>query len=545
MSRDVTDRTETGASPQPGIDAWRERVAKELGEAPIESLTRQTPDGLTLQPIYTAADRPEAPGQGAPGLGPSRWGAAGSPRLCTLIETSDLLEAGQYARLDLEGGSSGLFLRLDGVARGVADGPGLPLHHGADVAALLGSVDLAGRELWIDPGANALPCAALYLAASAGTETGNPEVTVHYGGDPMGTLARDGRLPRDLMKLSSELAALMRFVARRMPGSTAMTLSTLPFQQAGATREQELAILVSALWESVRVLAESGLEAADVARGVSLRLAVGTRIFPEIAKLRAARLLWRATLGAAGVDGPPAARIHAVGSLRSLSSREPPLNVLRSTEQAFVASCGGADAVSLRGFDRTLGDASGPLARRLARNTPLILDAEGRLGRVEDPAAGSFYVESLTRQLADRAWVLAQEIEAEGGLTEALVSGRLGERIAAAAKRRQQVFESGEAGITGVTHYIGETEKNVGAAEAPAIDGGPVDAVDERRAAWSGQGPSSPTFSQDFVVEELVAAARGGETVDEIGARLGGDEGAERCDALPLRRDAARFEEDA
>ena len=348
----------------------------------------------------------------------------------------------------------------------------------------------AGRELWVDPGANALPWAALYLASRRRQARDVADHVVHFGADPLGALAGDGKLPRDLMKLSSECAALTRYVAGNMPGSTALTISTAAYQEAGADRVLELAIMVVTLWESLRMLGESGLSADVVAPMASLRFAVGTRIFPEIAKLRAAHLLWRATLGAAGVADPPWAKLHAVGSRRPLTVTEPSLNVLRATEQIFIATCGGADAVSVWGFDSLDDGVSGPLARRLARSTGLVLEHEGRLGRVADPAAGSFYVEALTRRLCEEAWKLAQEIDAEGGMRRALVSGSLAERIEAAAELRAEAFASGEAAITGVTHYVDETVRRIdeGAAPqsdgGPQIDGGPVDAPEERRRAW-------------------------------------------------------------
>lgn len=307
--------------------------------------------------------------------------------------------------------------------------------------------------------------------------------------------------------------------------------------------------MVATLLEYLRGMADSGLDADSAAALISLRFAVGSRIFPEIAKLRAARCLWRAALGAVGVEGPAAVRLHGVGSRRSLAQREPELNLLRASEQAFVALCGTVDAVSSWGFDHALGT-SGPLARRLARNTLLILGHEGRLRRVEDPAAGSFFVEAVTRELAEQGWVVAQEIERGGGMRQALLSGRIREMIASTAARRAKAFEAGEAAMTGVTEYVGGSEFSGEDGSAPGqrspVPGTTVEELRARleahRASWEAPGLGDVEYSRDFVVEEVVSRACKGETLHELSRRLGGPEGSEEIEPFALRRDAEPFE---
>ena len=304
-------------------------------------------------------------------------------------------------------------------------------------------------------------------------------------------------------------------------------------------RVDELALLAATLVEYLRWCADSGLDAADAAPQVTLRLSVGTQVFPQVAKLRAARLLWRACLGASGIESPAEPRLHVVGSRRSLTHRARELNLLRATEQAFIALAGGAEAVSLWPHDIHRGSSS-DLAHRLARNVPLVLEYEAELGSVGDPAAGSYAVEHLTRELAERAWEEAQKIERSGGLRRALLSGEIGERIASAASERTARFEAGFFGITGVTDYVHDDEHEAPAAPAEPPEG--AARLERHRTEWT---PSdrSTSYSSHFVIEELVGLARGGATVTGLGERLGGAEGAEQIEPLPLRRDATPFEQ--
>ena len=431
-------------------EAWRRRVESELGDEPFDSLRRTSPGGVELEPLYAAAHTDGAPLAAA---------AVGRGTLCPAIEAPTPEQAGDRLADELAGGAESVWLRLDFDSRlargdafagqGAVRGParteplaagGVPMHHGSDLAAFLRRHDTAGlSELWVDAGGNALPFLAAWLCECERSGRALEATRLHLAGDPLASLARDGALPRDLMKTYSEAAAVARFLARQLPGSTALAVSTRPYHEAGAEPAQELGFLAAGLVEHLRALSDSGLEPADAARMISLEIAVDSRVFEEIAKLRAARQLFRAVLGAHGVEDPARPRLHAVGSQRSLTLRSRELNVLRGTEQAFAAICGGADAVSLWGYDRGSG-ISGSMARRLARNTHLVLDHEGHLARVEDPAAGSWFVESLTHKLTEAGWELAQEIERRGGMRQALLDGTVGGWVGEAAERRHSGF---------------------------------------------------------------------------------------------------------
>lgn len=538
------------------LEDWRRQAAERLGDRTVEDLGRSTADGVDLQALYTAADRGEAPE--LPQVGGML--RDGSWSVCARLDEREPLGVAAEIAAVGSAGADAVWLRFDRAARlGMeADADTAPvhlgvggavLHHLADLdvtfeGAALGGTSPADLSLWLDAGGNALPATAGCLAALERQECELKSVVIHCGADPLGALAADGRLPRDLMKLESEMAVLARFSSTHLAGSRAISVSTLPYHRAGATIVQELAYAVATTGAYLAALERSGLEVESAAEEIALRFGVGNDLFVEIAKLRAARLLWAMQLDACGVTTPPAALVHVVGSERALSRLDPWNNLLRSTGQAFAAVCGGADAVTLLPFDAALGETS-ERARRLACTAQRVLADEAGLGRVIDPTAGSYAVEALTRQLAAGAWALACEIEATGGMRDALLAGRIAAAVAESAAARQRETEEGTRPITGVTAFArpDEAVQLHGAAAGEALrDRAVASLVAHRRAVRPARASRPVSHSRDFVVDELVAAAAQGSTLAELGARLGDARGAESIHPLPLRRDAAPFE---
>ena len=229
--------------------------------------------------------------------------------------------------------------------------------------------------------------------------------------------------------------------------------------------------------------------------------------------------------------------------MRSLSLRTPMNNSLRATGQMFAACCGGADAVTLRTFVPGQAAADGDAAR-LAVTTQAILREEAHLGRTLDPGAGSHCVETLTDELARAAWTEAQEVERLGGMRQCLLSGRITEAVGLSARERRRAFESGEAGITGVTRFVAEDE----ASGTPVLlDAAALrESILARRASGAVATEADSggvSYSRDFVIEKLVAAAGRGATVAVLAGELGDSSGAESCLPLVPRRDAAPFEQ--
>jgi methylmalonyl-CoA mutase len=282
--------------------------------------------------------------------------------------------------------------------------------------------------------------------------------------DPLGRRARGlapfASLPADL----ASLGRTARLFEGRFPRATTATVSTLPYHDAGADAADELAIALSTGALYLGALLDAGLSPERAASHLALRISSGRDTFLELCKLRALRLCWRklvaavTAVGASGSPGAPRALVHAVCSARTLTLRDPWVNMLRVTTQIFAAVLGGADLVTPASFDQASGPPS-PLGRRVARNTGLVLREESFLGRVHDPAGGSYYLESLTDALAREAWRRFQAIEREGGVARALESGSLAARLEAAWGQRLKRLARRETAVVGVSEFanLGET----------------------------------------------------------------------------------------
>jgi methylmalonyl-CoA mutase len=548
-------------------DEWRARVEAELGGEDFErTLVTHTLEGLAIQPLYsgespTSSRTKLVDGSGFPGLWPFTRGARAVPRgqrswrISQLEDDPDPDGLRESIGADLWGGADAVWLRFDRAARLGLDGDsekaaehtgwnGATLYSAADLEAALAGADLAGVALTFDAGANALPAAALAVAALAASGQAPEDLELALGADPLGALARDGEIPGPLPSLTEEMAVLAAYCHQRLPRSSAVGVSTLPYHDAGADTVQELAYALATGVHYLRSLEATGLELGRACDQVVFRFAVGRHLFVEIAKLRAARLLWARVARACGLEQPSPARIHATTSQRTLTCRDPWNNVVRVTTQVFAAIAGGADSITSSGFDRALGR-PGADSRRLARNTQLILAEEAHLGRVLDPAGGSFYIEWLTEELARSAWSLFKEIERRGGMAESLASGIIAEQVEESWRRRRERVREGVDPITGVTDFTPADERELPVQSdwrRPEVVAAAVRRTGEYRRT---RGPLDIELPADGVerVETCIAAASRGATLGELSAALERSGEPARMPRFPLRRDSEPFED--
>ncbi len=292
---------------------------------------------------------------------------------------------------------------------------------------------------------------------------------------PAVSAARNVALPPLEQTLSLFSAAM------KTEGSRGLTLvaSTLPFHDAGADAADELACALSTAVTYLRGL--DGLSVDQAAATTSFRIAVGRDTFLELCKLRALRTCWARLLTASGATSAPHALVHAVCSSRTLTARDPWVNMLRVTTQMFAAMLGGADLVTPVAFDEALGPVS-ELGRRMARNTGLVLREESALGRVVDPAGGAYAFESMTDALSREAWQRFQALEREGGILTAVKNGSLAARFAHAAAERAAAVSKRKLPVLGVGDFANLEEVLPHA--APAVSAPPTEGFPLRRDAW-------------------------------------------------------------
>lgn len=305
------------------------------------------------------------------------------------------------------------------------------------------------------------PDAANALAVVA---KGSPRAKLRFHLDPISAFAEAGGSPRsveDHLSLAANTAARH---AGAYPDATFFLASGRVAHEAGGSAAQELAFAAASVVSHVKAAVEAGLSVEAALRGTVVGLSVDAEYFDSLAKVRAMRLIWASLTQAFGVAAP--AIIEARSSRRMLSARDPWPNLLRLTAAGFAGAVGGADVVVLDGFTRAAG-VPDAFARRQARNTQLILMEEANLGRVDDPAAGSWYLDARTRDLAEAGWAEFQMIEAEGGLVEALKGSVVQPRIARARAVREAALNNGAAQIVGVTKYV---DADVRSAPVEAVD---------------------------------------------------------------------------
>jgi len=445
-----------GEFPQATRAQWQELVAGVLRKsgklpedftgAPESKLVTRTYDGIEIQPLYTAED---APGEsGFPGLSPFVRGARPEGHVSTGWDvrarfTGEDARAVNAAILaDLEGGVTSIWLSVPP-----------------------GSLADALNEVYLDLAPVVLDVGAEYEAASdalfelfAEREIPASEATAVLGADPIGLAARSGSAV-DL----EPAAALAVRVAGKYPKVRTIVADGLPFHEAGGSDAQELGALVAAGVTYLRALTEAGLDAETAAGQLEFRLAATADQFSTIAKLRAARRLWARVAEVCGFSSPM--RQHAVTSPAMLTQRDPWVNMLRTTVACFGAGVGGADAVTVLPFDAAIGRPDA-FSARIARNTHAVLLEESKLAGVIDPAGGSWYVESLTEELAQAAWRVFTGIERAGGITEAFDS--LAAEIAATWEERRSNLAHRRDPLTGVSEFPNPIEKLPVRKPAPA-----------------------------------------------------------------------------
>ena len=439
-----------GEFPTPSRDDWLTLVHGVLarsgadGDDPEAVLAHTTYDGITVRPLYTAADAPDLRDIGAPDRPPFVRGSRRSGwAVVTRHADPDPAGTNQAVLNDLETGATALWLVLG--------------QHGTavdDLSAALRDVYLDLAPVLLDAGVETVAAAEalLALAKERGVDPG--QLAGSFGADPVGTCARTGADP--------DLAGLARLVElRRSTGAAAMRIATADgtvFHDAGASDAQELGLATSVGVAYLRALTDAGLTVDEALAALDFRWAVTAEQFPSIAKLRAARRIWDrvAELSGAG-DDRAGQHQHAVTSSPSLTRRDPWVNLLRGTVGCFAAAVGGADAITVLPFDTAIGRPE-DFSRRIARNTQAVLHDESSLARVTDAAGGSWFVESLTDALAEAAWAVFTAVERSGGVLAGLADGSVDAMLADTRARRDDDIAHRRAPITGVSEFafVGE-----------------------------------------------------------------------------------------
>ncbi len=467
--------------PDPGPSAdyatWRRSVEQTLGSASFEdALVSRVPGGLQLEPLYTAESADFDPEE-LPGRLPFTRGARMDAgwQIAQEIAYPWAVEAAEAMRADQQRGVRLLWLRMGGiVSPGVweletaTEYDGVHLTSADDLEKLLAAVE-PGTEVVLESGEQALATAAMWVAAARRQDLDAEELHGSFGCDPMSSLADQGRLHGSLDGAFRQLAELAAWSLAQAPRMRSVLVSTSIYHDAGADAVQELAFALSTGVCYLRRMTAAGLDLDAAAAQLDFSFSIGRDFFLEIAKLRAARLLWSKVTRASGVgEQAQAVRIHARTSALETSRLGPWMNLVRGGAQSFAAALGGAGSIRTAPWDEALGwpDDRG---RRLAVGVQHILAEEAHLDRTVDAAGGSWYLESITDQLARRAWELFRELESEGGMARCVTRGLVAERVRSAAELRRRSAATRRAPIIGASAFADLAEEPF-APKLPARD---------------------------------------------------------------------------
>jgi methylmalonyl-CoA mutase len=437
-------------------DDWRKLVDVALKGAPFENLVGKTYDGLKIEPIYPRA-RGAAPIAGRPAGWP--W------QIMQRIDHPDAVQANAQAVHDLENGATGLTLVFAG-ANG-AFGFGLGPTAEAVEKVLEGIFVEAGISLELELGPQSR-MAAIHLAEYVKRKGVDPAgCDIRFGLDPLGACAVWGSSPYSWPEIVRAVTGAIKGLAEIGFKGPFAAADGRVIHDAGGSEVQELAFVLAGGVAYLRALEHAGVDLEDARGMVYARLSADADQFLTMAKFRALRLLWARIEQACGLRPKPI-YIAAQTAWRMLAQRDAYVNMLRATMATFSAGLGGANAVTVLPHTLALG-LPDPFARRVARNTQLVLLEESNLAKVSDPAAGSGGIETLTQQLCEAAWALFQEIENAGGAFAALEQNLIQRRVAATRASREQNIARRKEVLTGATEFPNLHEVQVAVLDAKPV----------------------------------------------------------------------------
>src|SRR5262245_11094642 len=478
---DCASRGKTMAEfPKKTVEEWAKLAQKELKDRPSESLDWLTPEGIKVKPLYTAADLENLETLGTlPGYppflrGPKGTMYAGRPwtvRQYAGFSTAE--ESNRFYRANLAAGQQGVSVAFDLAthrgydsdhARVVGDvgKAGVAVDSVEDMKILFDAIPLDEVTVSMTMNGAVLPVLAGYVVAAEEQGVSQDRLSGTIQNDILKEfMVRNTYIypPEPSMRI---VADIIEYTARNMPRFNSISISGYHIQEAGATQALELAFTLADGREYARAALARGLDVDEFAGRLSFFFCVGMNFYLEVAKLRAARLLWWRIMKAFNPKSPRSLmlRTHVQTSGWSLTEQDPYNNVVRTAIEALAAVFGGTQSLHTNSFDEAIALPS-DFSARIARNTQLILQEETHIPSVVDPWAGSYMMEKLTQDMADKAWRIIEEIEAMGGMTKAVQSGWAKLRVEACAAEKQARIDRGEDVIVGVNKYQLENEPHV------------------------------------------------------------------------------------
>lgn len=511
--------------PTASLEDWKKAAAKSAPGGNVEALNWVTPDGITVKPLYTGADLQGLPhADTLPGFAPYLRGpqatmyAARPWTIRQYAGFSTAEESNAFYRKGLAGGGQGVSVAFDlATHRGYdSDHPrvvgdvgkaGVAIDSVEDMKILFDGIPLDKVSVSMTMNGAVLPVLAGYVVAAEEQGVRQDQLSGTIQNDILKEfMVRNTYIypPEPSMRIVGDI---IEYTARHMPKFNSISISGYHMQEAGANQALELAFTLADGKEYVKTAMAKGLDVDDFAGRLSFFWAIGMNFYLEIAKMRAARLLWWRIMQGFGAKNPKSLmlRTHCQTSGWSLTEQDPYNNIVRTTIEAMAAVFGGTQSLHTNSFDEAIALPT-EFSSRIARNTQLIIQEETHITNVIDPWAGSYMMEKLTQDMADAAWAIIEEVEAMGGMTRAVDSGWAKLKIEAAAAEKQARIDAGRDVIVGVNKYKLGKEDPLEILEVDnlRVREQQVTRLQKIRTARDGQAVQS-------ALEALTAAARSGQ----------------------------------
>lgn len=454
------------------LEEWKKAAAKSAPGGNVDALNWVTPDGITVKPLYTAADVQGLPNADTlPGFAPFLRGpqatmyAARPWTIRQYAGFSTAEDSNAFYRKGLAAGGQGVSVAFDlATHRGYdSDHPrvvgdvgkaGVAVDSVEDMKILFDGIPLDKVSVSMTMNGAVLPVLAGYVVAAEEQGVKQDQLSGTIQNDILKEfMVRNTYIypPEPSMRIVGDI---IEYTAKNMPKFNSISISGYHMQEAGANQALELAFTLADGKEYVKTALAKGLDVDEFAGRLSFFWAIGMNFYLEIAKMRAARMLWHRIMSGFGARNPKSLmlRTHCQTSGWSLTEQDPYNNVVRTTIEAMAAVFGGTQSLHTNSFDEAIALPT-EFSARIARNTQLIIQEETHITNVIDPWAGSYMMEKLTQDMADAAWKIIEEVEAMGGMTRAVDSGWAKLKIEAAAAEKQARIDSGRDVIVGVNKY--------------------------------------------------------------------------------------------
>lgn len=455
--------------PKTSYEAWKAEAEALLKGAPFDKkMLTKTPEGIVLQPIYNAADVKSAPA--LPGFGDYTRGIDAEGYKAKPWRISQNIYAATPADFNaklldaLNKGQTSIELKLDERFAAFIDADaesGLKVGRGGlsislqnDLEDALKDVEVEAVDINVHGGLASFVAASMLFSVFKGKKLSGSAFI-----DPLALLASSGSLPVSFHSLYEKIYALAAYSAKNQPAFGAIGVDAMPYANSGASAVEELSAVFASAVEYIREMQKRGMPIDEIAPLVRFRLSLGSNFFMEIAKLRAARSLWSKIIDSFGGNAESRKmRIMVRTSTFNKTKFDPYVNMLRTTSEAFAGIIGSCESMTVEPFDALLRRPD-DFSARIARNQQIVLQEECNLCDVVDPVGGSYFVETLTAQIAEKTWEFFGEIEAAGGMGKALSAGIVQKRIAKTAADRKKLYDTRRLLVVGTNSYANMSEK--------------------------------------------------------------------------------------